>query len=272
VEWFEGADPGQGNASALTLTGPAGASTTFSGPISTCNLSAGTHTLSVRAKDAAGNWGAISTRTFSVAASTGNTIFADNFDAGNFNAWCATTGNGLSVTNAAALHATTRGMAVTGSGSYASYTSPTGDNKYNARFYFNPNGNTTNATGQVIFQALNGNQEIFHLEYRVSGGQRQVRLIVTRSSGNNPNTTGWYNLTTGGHSIEVGWLASTRITTNAQVKLYIDGVARETLNLRTFNLSVKTARLGIISGVLSAGGSEYFDEFVSTRNGVQIGG
>jgi len=54
-EWFTGADPGVGNATAMTLsgTGPWGLS---SAPIDVSSWSEGAYTLNVRARDAAGNW------------------------------------------------------------------------------------------------------------------------------------------------------------------------------------------------------------------------
>jgi hypothetical protein len=62
VEYFIGADPGTGLATALTL----GITPSYSAAISTINLPEGTSTVSVRARDGAGNWSALATTTFTV--------------------------------------------------------------------------------------------------------------------------------------------------------------------------------------------------------------
>ncbi|CAN7153029.1 multicopper oxidase domain-containing protein [Terrabacter sp. LjRoot27] len=62
VEYFRGTDPGVGNGTPLTVS-PAGA---ISGTIDANTFNEGATTLSFRAKDAAGNWGAVVTRTLTV--------------------------------------------------------------------------------------------------------------------------------------------------------------------------------------------------------------
>lgn len=62
VEWFRGTDPGVGNGTALTVS-TAGA---ISGSIDASAFNEGDTTLSFRAKDAAGNWGAVVTKILTV--------------------------------------------------------------------------------------------------------------------------------------------------------------------------------------------------------------
>jgi virginiamycin B lyase len=59
IEYFEGVDPGQGNATALSLSGNTGTATLSS-------LAPGANTVSVRSEDGLGNWSNISTVTVAV--------------------------------------------------------------------------------------------------------------------------------------------------------------------------------------------------------------
>jgi hypothetical protein len=55
AEWFTGADPGAGNGTAMTVTGT-GPSWTVTSPVDVRGFSEGARTLTVRVRDAAGNW------------------------------------------------------------------------------------------------------------------------------------------------------------------------------------------------------------------------
>ena len=59
AEWFEGADPGAGNGTSMSATSPPFNSTTegISATINVSSWSNGSHTIRVRARDVAGNWG-----------------------------------------------------------------------------------------------------------------------------------------------------------------------------------------------------------------------
>ncbi len=65
AEWFTGGDPGAGNGTAMTLTG-AGPWNLSSTPIDVRGWSEGGYTLTVRARDAVGNWGATVTTALTV--------------------------------------------------------------------------------------------------------------------------------------------------------------------------------------------------------------
>ncbi len=68
AEWFDGPDPGAGSGIAMTpVDGAFDQSTeSIAATIDAAALTPGTHTISVRAKDAAGNWGAPATTTLLV--------------------------------------------------------------------------------------------------------------------------------------------------------------------------------------------------------------
>jgi hypothetical protein len=81
AEWFDGADPGAGHGTAMTVTGNA-----LSASINTAGLAAGAHTLRARARDALGNWGTTASVTVNVVP---NAIFADAFNSRDTSAWSA---------------------------------------------------------------------------------------------------------------------------------------------------------------------------------------
>ncbi len=65
-EWFIGTDPGVGNATAMTVTGTGATTASLSATINTRTMSEGSYTVRVRVKDAAGNWGGLTSTTLVV--------------------------------------------------------------------------------------------------------------------------------------------------------------------------------------------------------------
>ncbi|KPV47136.1 hypothetical protein SE17_42710, partial [Kouleothrix aurantiaca] len=185
----------------------AGTGTAFAGttnvPIATGSLTTGSYTVRVRIRDAAGNWSTgtngVRTATLTVTAAVPDAIFADGFESGSTSAWSGTSGS-TSVTSGAALVGT-RGLQVAGNGNnYVRYTFGTTANPasatYDARFYFNPNGNT--GTGQDIFTArTSGGTTIFRVRYRINGTTPQVQIQGSASN------SSWYNIVNGSNRIEV---------------------------------------------------------------------
>ena len=125
---------------------------------------------------------------------------------------------------------------------------------YDARFYFNPNANTS--AGKDILSAASSNTFgtiRFRVRYRLSAGQGQVQIQVGTA---NTNTT-WTNVTTSGSNvIEVVWQSGTTL------ELYVNGVLSQTLTAPTG--SVGAVRLG---SVTTTGNTTlmYFDAFASKR-------
>jgi hypothetical protein len=266
AEWFEGADPGVGLATPMAAADGASDSP-IEGLTATIDVSGwtvGNHTLSVRAKDAAGNWGAVSTTVLNV--QPAGPIFADGFESGNFSAWSATFGAGtrITVTGAAALQGAF-GMraAITGNTpGYVTDNTPANETSYHARFYFHPNATVEN--GHDIFAGRNtGGTTIFRVEYRrTNAGVLQIRARVQRAGGQ--TSTSWYTITNASHAIEIAWQSAA----SASFSLYIDGALKQTLSgLNTSAYLLDSVRLGP-SGGLGGGssGTEYFDSFVSNRN------
>jgi hypothetical protein len=266
AEWFEGADPGVGSATSM-----AASDGTFDSPTegltTSINVSAwtvGNHTLSVRAKDAVGNWGAVSTTVLNVESL--GAIFSDGFESGNFSAWSATFGAParISVTGAAALQGSfgMRALITGNTPGYVTDNTPANETGYHARFYFHPNATVEN--GHQIFVGRNtAGTIIFRVEYRrTNAGVLQIRARVLRSGGQ--TSTSWYSITNAAHAIEIDWQSSAI----ASFRLYIDGALKQTLSgMNTSAYLLDSVRLGPSAGLGGgSSGTEYFDSFVSNRN------
>jgi hypothetical protein len=259
VEWFIGTDPGAGNGTVMS-GGTAS--------INVSTLAAGTYVVTVRARDAAGNWSTNATANLTV--TVGDTIFTDSFESGNTSAWSSTTGGNVAINTAARMGAGgTYGMAVTLAGNTPGYVTdsrPVNETTFDGRFYFNPNGAVTGTGQQTILAGLNAaNGSIFQLQYRrtnTGGGTYQVRMVVARAGG---NTTGaWQTIPNAATPIEFVWQSST----TASVSLYTGGVLRQTLTgLNTSANRLEAVRMGPSAGIAAgASGTQYYDAYAAKRS------
>jgi subtilisin family serine protease len=193
-------------------------------------------------------------------------LFGDSFESGNFAAWTSAVGP-ISVTSAAAMgrDGGRLGMQASIAGNTPGYVvdnHPNNETSYHARFYFNPNGTTTNSSQHDLFVGRNAaNTPIFRVQYRRNSvGQYQMRAAALVSVGQ--SFTSWFSATNSAHAVELAWQSST----SGSLSLYIDGSLQQTLGGNTSAYQLKSVLLGP-SGGLAAGmsGTEYFDAFVSTR-------
>jgi subtilisin family serine protease len=193
-------------------------------------------------------------------------LFGDSFESGNFAAWTSAVGP-ISVTSAAAMgrDGGRLGMQASIAGNTPGYVvdnHPNNETSYHARFYFNPNGTTTNSSQHDLFVGRNAaNTPIFRVQYRRNSvGQYQMRAAALVSVGQ--SFTSWFSTTNSAHAVELAWQSST----SGSLSLYIDGSLQQTLGGNTSAYQLKSVQLGP-SGGLAAGmsGTEYFDAFVSTR-------
>ena len=259
AEWFAGADPGPGNGTAMTVS--AGA---LSATIDVSAWAVGNYTLSVRARDAAGNWSTPA----SVVLVVDDLIFADGFESGNTTAWSAVTGAGVSV-NATAAMAGNFGMAVVlspGVQGFVTDNTPAALTSYNARFQFNPNAARTVNGVETIFAGQNaGGTTIFSIEYRRPnpGSNPQIRATVLRQGGT--TRTNWVNLVNAPQVIDIVWESGTATS----LRLYVDGVQRQVRNnLNTSAFQLESINLGPSAGLVN--GTQYFDSFTSKRSPVVL--
>ncbi|HJX60967.1 MAG TPA: multicopper oxidase domain-containing protein [Dehalococcoidia bacterium] len=268
AEWFEGADPGEGSGSPMSPSDGTFDSATegLTASFDPSIFAPDNHTLSVRALDEAGNWGAVSTTVLDVEAA--DLIFSDGFESGNFSAWDATFGGParISVTSAAALQGSF-GMqsVITGNTpSYVTDNTPANESSYHARFYFDPNSTISSGSAHDILAGRNtAGATILRVQYRrTNGGLYQIRAGALRSTG--LAYTNWFTVSDAPHAIEIAWQSAT----NASFSLYIDGVLRQTrTGLNTNTRKLDSVRLGPSVGLtIGTSGTEYFDSFVSTRN------
>ena len=167
AEWFEGADPGAGAATAMTASDGAfgGTSEGLAATIPTAGLADGSHVLQVRARDAAGNWGATATVTLTVSTPRPPprpSGFADGFERGDLGAWTAGLGLGSSqqAVTAAARCDGAYGMQAVVTGGRPSYVQDAtavgrvGRTRWASRS--RPTVRTTNTAVTDIFTALTG--------------------------------------------------------------------------------------------------------------------
>jgi hypothetical protein len=114
----------------------------------------------------------------------------------------------------------------------------------------------------TLFDArTGGNGQVFTLDYRVNGGNRQVRTVLSRSTGA-AITGAWVTLLPGSRTLQLDWVAATA----GSLKLSVDGSVKYTSTGNTNTLRVDTARLGVIVGFNnSTVGTAYFDAFSSGR-------
>lgn len=262
AEWFVGADPGAGNGSAMTLTANGGGMD-LAASINVSTWLTGDYVLSVRARDAAGNW----SNPVSVTLTVDDLIFADSFESGGVAAWNSATG-GVNVTNAAAMNGGTWGMAVALAASapgYVTDATPNALTSYDVRFYFHPNGSRAPNSGITILAGVNAaNNTVFTVQYRRPNptSQPQIRAQVMRAGGT--TSTAWVTLTNAPHAVELLW----RSGASVPFVLYVDGVQRAIANNQnTSAYTLEAVRMGPSSGLAGTlSGTQYFDEFISKRS------
>jgi hypothetical protein len=263
-EWFEGADPGNGNGNAMTAGSGAITASLNAGSL---GWAAGAHTLNVRARDAAGNWSP--TRTVVV---TSDLLFADSFGTGNFSRWSGgrTGGNRAQVVAGASLAGTPAfGLqAQVNNTAYVTDLTPAAAASYRARFRFDPNGALPTGT-PTIFTASTatfstGGNAVVQVQFRrvtTPAIGYEVRAGVRRQVGNTLFTP-WVPIPAGASWIEVAWQSAN----SAAFTLIVNGSVQTLTGVDTSfagNL-VQSARLGPSTG-LGGTGTVFLDDFVSTR-------
>ena len=217
AEWFDGADPGQGLATAAQPADGA-----FDSPVEDVTadvgtLSPGTHTISVRARDSAGNWGAVQTVTVTVD-SPG--LFADSFASGDLSAWSGRRGAGmLAVTPWAALdgdgygmRAKVTGSAVAGVVDQSPAASPaTTPGSASIRPAHRP------ARAWVVFAGWDGGGRVVLLRYRTVVHRVFLRASAIGISG--WESTRWTRVSDDVHVLDLTWQAGSP----GSVTLAVDG-------------------------------------------------
>lgn len=229
---------------------------------------AGVYTLRLTASD-----GALSGSDDVIITATSDVIFADGFETGTLAAWSASSNGGsLSVTTAAALAGSSRGLRVALTSNTATYLTdltPASETRYRARFYFDPNTITmSGGNAHYIFYGDSGTSTVaVYIEFRRSSGQYQLRAGILNDASSYSVTT-WNTITDAPHSMEIDWRRSSAAgANNGGLTFWIDGVQRANLTgIDNDTRRIDGIRLGPVSGIDSGTrGAYYFDAFVSSR-------
>jgi FtsP/CotA-like multicopper oxidase with cupredoxin domain len=245
AEWFEGADPGVTFGHAMTVSGNA-----ISASIPGGTLAVGSHTLKVRARDAAGNWGPVATVTVTVSPPP-NAIFSDSFGTLNTSAWSQTVGTASAATGA---------LVVSGQ-SYVVDNTPAAERTFFAKFDLTVGSyNAGNAIVDVFQGRDASSNAVVNVQLRRQGSNNQVRLGVLRSNG--WTYTGWTTVT-GTVTLHLTWRS---VTTGTAASLQIGNGTVQSLTGNTAAYAIDSAALGLVARTTNAPtGSATFDNYASTR-------
>jgi hypothetical protein len=204
-------------------------------------------------------------------------IFKNGFNGGNLTAWSSNSNDGgdLSVSGPAAMASTAfglQGLIDDTTGLYVQDDSPSDENRYHARFYFDPNGFDPGvAQNHLRTRIFIGFEEapmrrLFAVVVRLLSGQYGLMGRV-RQDDNSQTDTGFFPISDGPHYVEVDWKRSSGPDAlDGTFQMWIDGVSVSTLTgLDNSVSSVDFARLGALSVKAGATGTLFWDEFESRR-------
>jgi glucose/arabinose dehydrogenase len=205
-----------------------------------------------------------------------DTVFSDTFESGTLAAWsaAATDGGDLEASASAALKSTLVGLqAVVDDPTpiFVEDRTPHDENRYRARFYFDPNSFDPGvASGRLRVRLLIAHDDgpgrrVVTLVLRLLNGQYGVMARTLRNDGTRADT-GFQNIPDGPCIIEVDWQRASQGAANGLLQLWIDNVSVAILSgLPNHLYNVDRARLGAISPKPGAAGILYFDELQSRR-------
>ena len=204
-------------------------------------------------------------------------IFADDFESGDLFAWSSaqTDGGDLTVSATAALAGTGAGAEVLvddTAGVYVVDETPQDEDRYRARFYFDPSGFDPGESEQHfrtrIFIAFEEgpNRRLAAIVLRRQGGAYSV-MGRTRLDDGTQAKTPFVPISAGPHVVEIDWRrASGPDALDGSFQMWIDGAPAGSLsNLDNHLSAVDFVRLGALSVKSGAAGTLHFDEFESRR-------
>ena len=258
AEWFVDGSCLNGAGAPMAILGRDVAGTTFRASVKLA-LTRGAHLILAHARDAAGHWGACEAARVDIVAPAvpADAVSVLDFETGSVSGIAGD----ATIAAIAGLDGTARGLLAPlgGRPTYVSDGAPNKLTKYRARFWFDPNGSSGGI--HTIFQGRSThNARLFAIQVRRAGTGYLIRLVVDRAGG--VSVTRWVRITDSAHAVELAWKAGSA----GQVTLIVDGtVAGSLRNLHLRGQRLDSVRLGPSAGVAGARGSEYFDEFVSTR-------
>jgi len=204
-------------------------------------------------------------------------IFADGFASGDLSAWPAveTDGGDLAGASTDVLAPTSPGLQGVVNDTHSLFvvdSAPTDENRYRARFYFDPSGfDPGEAQGHFrarIFIAFEENptRRLAAIVLKRQGGAYSLMGRVRLDGGAQADTT-FVPITAGPHVLEIDWRrASGPDALDGSFQMWIDGSVAATLSALDDSVSaVDFARLGALSLKGGAAGTLHWDEFESRR-------
>ena len=206
----------------------------------------------------------------------GDIIFEDGFESGGLTKWSSATtdGGNLSVGGAGAMAGTGQGLQALvndTSSLFVQDDTPNAENRYNARFYFDPNGfdpGEAQSHFRVrIFIAFDpSGLRVITLVLKRQAGAYSLEARVRRNDGTRADT-GFFPIADGPHFFEVDWLRATAPGAgNGSLQLRIDGTPVSTLpGIDNDQSPIDFARMGMLSVKTGAGGTAFYDQFESRR-------
>jgi hypothetical protein len=204
-------------------------------------------------------------------------IFDDAFASSDLTRWSLanTDGGDLSVTSAAGLRGTTRGLQALvddTAGLWVQDTSPVDEPRYRARFYFDTNGFDPG-------EALNHRRVMLFVAFEEHPVRRLVTVVLRRLNGaygvratvrlddHTLSESPFFAIDDGPHYVELDWKrASGPDAQDGQLALWLDGIAVHVApNLDNSLSAVDFVRMGAITVKPGASGTLFLDEFRSRR-------
>jgi hypothetical protein len=206
-------------------------------------------------------------------------IFRDGFESGTLGAWSAsaTDGGNLSPSAFSALRFSSiglQGVVNDTSPLYVEDDTPADEDRYRARFYFDPNdfdpGESQGHLRTRIFIAFEEapTRRLAAVVLKRQGGNYGLMLRCRLDSGAQADT-GFVPISNGPHAVEIDWRRSSGASANdGQCRLYSDdSLVGAMSNLDNSVSAVDFARLGALSVKTGASGTLFWDEFESRREG-----
>jgi hypothetical protein len=212
---------------------------------------------------------------------TPDLIFRDGFESGSLSAWSAsvTDGGDLGPSAFAAQKLSSvglQGVVDDTAGIYVEHDSSHHENRYRARFYFDPNGfdpgEAQSHFRTRIFIAFDASGfRLMTLVLKRQAGAYSLEARVRRSDGTRADT-GFLPIVDGPHAIEFDWQRATGPGAgDGSLELWIDGASVASLSAIDNDVSpIDFVRMGAFSVKTGASGALYWDEFES-RRGSYIG-
>jgi hypothetical protein len=205
-------------------------------------------------------------------------IFRDGFEDGTMGAWSAVSADGgdLGVSVFAGLKFTTaglQGVVDDTAGLYVEDQSPGDEDRYRARFYFDPNGfdpgEAQNRFRTRIFVAFAEApaRRLVAIVLRRQGGAYSLRARARLDDGTRADTP-FVPISDDAHVVEFDLRRATAPgAMDGSFEWAIDGAWRDLMVLDNHDAAVDFVRLGALSVKPGANGTIYWDEFESRRQG-----